>query len=146
MSMADTRKEPETNGNLSRSAPGIDRKHTLRGVPVLSGRMPKGRPASSGLVNLSFVQAEALRKFSKDTERATSTRDTGKLFEVRQSLAAAKRALSPREWAALDLLLIKGRDITRLSQVSGQPVETLNQLLHDAADALAAHYQSREAA
>lgn len=147
MSMAAHRKEPETTGNPSRSDPGIDRKHTLRGVPVLSGLVrTEERPAAGGLSSLSFAATEALRKYSKDTERAETTRDADKRLDARQSLAAASDALGPRHKAIVDLVLIKGRKVSDLALMSGQSVDALNRLLTDAAEMLADHYQSRRAA
>lgn len=139
------RKEPENAGNRFLSATGKDRKAPLRGHPVLSApERPRGRPAASGLVSLSPDRAEAIRRFSKDAERAELTRDADLRLEVRQSLAGAIAAMSIQERAIIDLLVIRGRDITRLAQVSGQTVDVLRSLLHRAADTLAAHYQSRE--
>lgn len=138
------RKEPENTGNLRRSTPGIDRNTPFKGVPVLSGQ--RGRAAASGIGSLTFVQGEALRRFSKDTERSEATRDADKRLDARQSLAAATASMSQRERAVVDLLLIKGRNIRDLATAASTTVEDLDRLLHQAADTLAAHYQSREAA
>ena len=95
---------------------------------------------------LSLPQAEALRKFSKDTERSEGSRDANRRLESRQSLASAKEALGPRRLAVVDLVIIRGRSLTALSKASGQTVDALSNLLSDAANTLADHYQSQEAA
>lgn len=97
-------------------------------------------------LELAFDKAEALRKYSKDTERSETTRDADRRLDARQSLEAASIALGPRHKAIVDLVLIKGRKVSDLAQMSGQSVEALNRLLTDAAEMLADHYQSRRAA
>lgn len=144
MTVSQHRKEPENTGNQRRSAPGIDRNTPFKGVPVLSGQRVQG--TGSGIGSLTFVQGEALRRFSKDTERSEASRDADKRLEARQSLSAAVAAMAPRERAVVDLLLIKGRHIRDLATAASTTVEDLDRLLHQAADTLAAHYQNREAA
>ena len=158
-----TRTKPDTPGQSIASKPdrtghppvgGVRVRPSKGGRPRLEGdRSPCGRlkrvsanPPASGIGSLTFIQGEALRRFSKDAERSEATRDADKRLDARQSLAAATAAMSPRERAVVDLLLIKGRNIRDLATAANTTVEALDQLLHQAADTLAAHYQTREAA
>lgn len=149
MTLALVRKEPERTGKPILSGAGKDRKHTPKGVPVLSGvdgRSVSARPSpTSGLPSLSPGQIEALRKYSKDTERAETSRDADRRLEARQSLASARSAIGSRGAAIIDLVLIKGRGLSDLARISGQPVGDLATLLTTTATALADHYQNREA-
>lgn len=146
MSMVAPRTEPDTTGHSKMSEAGQDRTSPLRGVRPCPGVRTDQRPAAGGLSSLSFAATEALRKYSKDTERSETTRDADKRLDARQSLAAASDALGPRHKAIVDLVLIKGRKVSDLALMSGQSVDALNRLLTDAAETLADHYQSRRAA
>ena len=158
-----TRTQPDATGQSMSSKPdrtghpplgGVRVRPSKGGRPRLEGeRHPGGRlktvgvkPPSSGIGSPTFVQGEALRRFSKDTERSEASRDADKRLEARQSLSAAVAAMAPRERAVVDLLLIKGRNIRDLATAASTTVEDLDRLLHQAADTLAAHYQSREEA
>lgn len=96
-------------------------------------------------INLSFEQAEALRRFSKDAERAVASNQIEKRLDARQSLHQAKATIPAREMALIDLVVIRGRSLKALAAASGQSVDKLDQLLRQAANSLADHYQSREA-
>lgn len=149
-----SRSVPDTTDPISAPLQSPKVKRLRRGRPPLSGpryqcgqlKTENARTSQPGLSSLTFVQGEALRRFSKDTERSEATRDADKRLDARQSLAAATAAMSQRERAVVDLLLIKGRNIRDLATAASTTVEDLDRLLHQAADTLAAHYQSREAA
>lgn len=101
--------------------------------------------ASNDNLTLSFAQAEAMKRFNRDAERSTSTHSEKRL-DARQSLEQAKAAIGAREFAILDLVVLRGRSIAVLSSQSGQSVHQLEQLLKQAANGLADHYQTRDAA
>ena len=106
---------------------------------------PSGQKPSDGL-ELSFVQSEALRRFSRDAERAEASTHVEKRLDARQSLALAKAAMSPRECAIIDLVILRGRPVAALAAQSGTTVQQLENLLRQAANDLVDHYQSRNAA
>jgi DNA-directed RNA polymerase specialized sigma24 family protein len=97
-------------------------------------------------MNLSLEQTEALRRFSRDAERAVASTHIEKRLDARQSLQQAKAAVPAREIAIVDLVMVRGRSLKALATASGQSVEQLDQLLRQAANSLADHYQTREAA
>lgn len=125
----------------------------MNGRPRKEGeRFPGGRlkpPSGSALWSgptLTLTQAEALRRFGKDAERATASTHAEKRLDARQSLLKANAALAPREGAIIDLVVLKGRDLKDLAAQSGQSVDSLDQLLRQAANTLATHYETRTAA
>jgi len=96
--------------------------------------------------NFSLPQAEALRKYQKDAERAQASQHAEKRLDARQSLERAHLALEPRQRAVVDLVMSRGRSLKELAQLSGQSEDALTDLLRSATNKLADHYQSGEAA
>lgn len=129
---------------MSRLNPGRPR---IDGERTASGRLKakSAAPPSDGL-KVSVVQAEALRRFSREMERAANTTNAETRLDARESLAAAKARLDPRQFAILDLVVLRGRSIRQLATQSGQTVEQLDQLLRQAANSLEDHYRQSDAA
>lgn len=95
---------------------------------------------------LSLMQAEALRRFGKDAERAVASMHAEKRLDARQALEKAKAALEPRQVAIVDLVVCRGRPLSDLAAKAGMSVEALDGLLRQAANTLADHYEAGEAA
>lgn len=98
------------------------------------------------MTDLTLLQAEALRRFGKDAERAVASTSIEKRLDARQSLSQAKAAVPARQIAIVDLVILRGRTLPALAAASGQSVAALDLLLREAANALADHYQTRVAA
>ena len=129
---------------MSRLNPGRPK---LPGERYACGKLkpPSSRPPSDG-VELSFVQSEAIRRFSRDAESAEAATNTERRFDARQSLEKATAALAPRERAIIDLVVIRGRRLSDLAAQSGASVQQLENLLRQAAIDLVDHYQTRDVA
>lgn len=97
-------------------------------------------------LTLTFVQSEAARRYSRDAERSLCLNDTGKRLDAVQALELARRKLSGRERAIMDLVAVRGRSLAALSAASGQPVEELHRLFTQTANDLATHYETEDAA
>ena len=119
----------------------------LPGERTASGRLKNTSAAPpSDKLTVSVVQGEALRRFSREMERAACTTNAETRLDARQSLARAKSRLEPRQFAILDLVVLRGRSIRQLATQSGQTVEELDQLLRQAANSLEDHYRESDAA
>lgn len=94
---------------------------------------------------LSAVQQAALGRYETDCEALLTARTGSKLTHATEALRRARGALSDRQYAVLELVIIRRRTIRQISEMSGHPTDLLTRLFLGALDALANHYEAETA-
>ena len=95
---------------------------------------------------LTFVQLEAIGRYVRDAERAASSGHSEHRLDAIQSLERARKTLPDQEKAILDLIAVKGRTVADLAKRTGRPTGDLHRLFARAANDLATHYETEDAA
>ena len=94
-------------------------------------------------VVLSDRASDAIARFAKLAERAElETRGERRVDAVKR-YAAARAAMEPRERAILDMTALKRRTLADLATQTGQTAQSLGQLLSQAGERLADHFEEQ---
>lgn len=89
--------------------------------------------------------SDAIERFAKMAERAQTEMRGEKRIDAAKRYAKAREALAPRELAILDMTALKRRSLQDLAEKTGQSVLSLTQLLAQAGESLANHFDERRA-
>ena len=92
---------------------------------------------------LSQRASDAIARFAKLAERAELERHGERRVDAAKRYAAARGALEPRERAILDMMALKRRTLAELAAQTGQTAESLGQLLSNAGERLADHFEEQ---
>lgn len=99
--------------------------------------------AQPTMPTLTPWQLGALHRYARDFDKA-QRQHAGRIIAV-QALAAAKRALTPAQFAVIDFTAGRGMTVSELARRSGRNVADLCNLLSQAATFLARHYEAQGA-
>ena len=91
---------------------------------------------------MSDRATKAIERFADEAERSQLERRGDKRIDAARRYAAMRAALSPRELALLEMTALKRRSLAELSNLTGQPVVALAQLLLQAGERLADHFEN----
>ena len=94
-------------------------------------------------VLLSDRATDAIERFAKLAERAELETRGERRVDAAKRYAAAREAIQPRERAILDMTALKRRTLAELALQTGQTAEALGQLLSDAGERLADHFEAQ---
>ncbi len=92
---------------------------------------------------LSERASDAIERFAKLAERAELETRGERRVDAAKRYAAARSAMEPRERAILDMTALKRRTLAELAAQTGQSVESLGQLLSNAGERLADHFENK---
>ena len=92
---------------------------------------------------LSERASDAIERFAKLAERAELETRGERRIDAGKRYAAARRAVEPRERAILDMTVLKRRTLAELAAQTGQTAVSLGQLLSNAGERLADHFEEQ---
>lgn len=94
---------------------------------------------------MSTRASEAIERYAKMAERAQTEMRGERRIDAAKRYAKAREALAPRELAILDMTALKRRSLHDLAQKTGTTVLSLTQLLAQAGERLADHFDGPRA-
>lgn len=95
--------------------------------------------------DLTNTQGHALALYRRHVEKAATATSGDRRVSASEKVRLADEALTPHQHAIIAQVVVRGRTIAQLSDLTGRLPADLETLFIQACDALATHYEGQHA-